>query len=235
MQLPAVTPASAEGSAEVASPAPEVRVRPARPTDLVRTARVHRWALPDGFFARLGTAFLRRYHATFVTSPRATLLVAEDADHEVVGFLAGTVDNAAHYRNVVQRRPLGLVLSGVAALLREPRLAGEFLRTRTLRYARALLRALAGGRTRVAASEGPRRVAVLTHVAVTDGARGLGAGRALVADFTRRAREARADELRLVTRAGGAAAGFYRRLGWTSRGTRTASDGTFVEEFARRP
>lgn len=235
MRLPAATPSAAEGSAEVASPAPEVRVRPARPADLVRTARVHRRALPDGFFARLGTAFLRRYHATFVASPRATLLVAEDEDHEVVGFLAGTVDNAEHYRSVVQGRPIGLVLSGVAALLRDRRLAAEFVRTRTRRYVRAIVRALAGGRTRVAASAGPRRVAVLTHVAVTDGARGLGAGRALVTAFTRRAREARAEELRLVTPADGSATGFYRRLGWVSRGTRRASDGTFVEEFARRP
>lgn len=233
-------PASGTSSDVVPPPdppaAPAIEVRPAREDDLPRTAGVHRRALPAGFFARLGTRFLRRYHATFAASPRATLLVAED-DGEVLGFLAGTTDNAEHYRTVLRRRSVGLLLSGVAAMARDRALATEFARTRVARYARAAarqIRARRGPATPTEVAEAPT-VAVLTHVAVTEDARGSGAGRALVTSFTRRAREAGADEVRLVTATDGTGPGFYRRLGWSSRGTRRAADGTFVEEFARRP
>jgi ribosomal protein S18 acetylase RimI-like enzyme len=211
---------------------------------------MHRRHLPAGFFARLGTRFLARYHATFAASPRATLLVAEDPrDGQVVGFLAGTVDNEAHYRTVLRRRAVGLVLSGLAALLRDRDLATEFVRTRVARYARAVGRRLgarpsatrSAGQAAATASatsagggtSGP--VAVLTHVAVAEDARGSGAGRALVDSFTHEARDAGADEVRLITSSDGPGPRFYRRLGWVSRGTRRAADGTVVEEFVRRP
>jgi ribosomal protein S18 acetylase RimI-like enzyme len=217
-------------------------VRPARPDEVLRTAQVHRRSLPGGFFARLGTRFLARYHATFESGSRARLLVAEQRG-EVIGFLAGTVDNAEHYRSVLRHHPVGLALSGLRALLADPRLATEFVRTRVGRYARAVVRQLGRRASDPPAGRGPTAtpedtggaVAVLTHVAVREDARGSGAGQALVDAFTREVRRAGAREVRLVTAVGGGAARFYRRLGWTSRGTRRAADGTVVEEFARRP
>jgi ribosomal protein S18 acetylase RimI-like enzyme len=218
----------------------ELRVRPARPGETARTARLHERSLPDGFFARLGTSFLARYHASFLTSSRARLLVAERGGR-VVGFLAGTVDNAAHYRRVVQARPVGLLLAGIVSLLRRPRLAAEFLRTRTGRYVRALLRQVAPSSADEAttsdAAGGPvaEPVAVLTHVAVSSDERGSGAGRALVGAFTEELAREGVEEVRLITAVDGGAPRFYRRLGWRSRGRRRAADGTVVEEFARRP
>jgi ribosomal protein S18 acetylase RimI-like enzyme len=214
----------------------ELRVRPARPGETTRTAQLHVRSLPDGFFARLGASFLARYHASFLASSRARLLVAERGG-QVVGFLAGTVDNAAHYRRVVQARPVGLLLVGILSLLRRPRLAVEFLRTRTGRYGRALLRQIAPAsadpRTTTDAAASP--VAVLTHVAVSSQERGSGAGRALVDAFTDELAGEGVEEVRLITAVDGGAPRFYRRLGWRSRGQRRAADGTVVEEFARRP
>jgi ribosomal protein S18 acetylase RimI-like enzyme len=215
------------------SPATGLVVRRARSADLARTAAVHLRCLPRGFFARLGQRFLARYHASFLSGHRATALVAE-VDGEVAGFLVGTTDNARHYRELLRRPPAGLVLSAVTALVRDPRVGAVFLRTRATRYLRAILRRLApaSGATSVPAGD---RVAVLTHVAVDDDARGLGAGGALVDRFLDEVRSVGTAEVRLVTEAGGAATRFYRRLGWVSRGERRASDGTVVEEFARRP
>jgi ribosomal protein S18 acetylase RimI-like enzyme len=218
------------------------RVRQARPEDLPVTARLHERRLPGGFFARLGARFLTRYHATFGASPDATLLVAE-RDGRIDGFLAGTVHNARHWRFVARRFPIGVTTSGVAALLRDAQLAAEFVRTRTGRYARALARQVRG-RVVASAAEpaGPavpaaraeeEVVAVLTHVAVAEEASGTGAGRALVDRFLDQARAAGAREARLVTAVRGGGPGFYRRLGWRSRGRRRASDGTVVEEFVR--
>lgn len=223
-------------SPSVARDEPAVHVRRARADDLPRTADVHRRSLPAGFFARLGTRFLTRYHATFATGPRATLLVAADGD-QVLGFLAGTLDNAEHYRSLLRHRPVGLLTSGAAALLRDRDLAAEFVRTRIARYVRAIARQLrpAERDAASAADDGKRSVAVLTHVAVREDARGSGAGRALVTAFTEQARAGGADEMRLVTALDGGGPRFYRQLGWASRGIRRAKDGTVVEEFARRP
>lgn len=213
---------------------PRISVRPARPSDLERTAAIHARCLPGGFFAQLGAGFLARYHATFVAGPLARLLVAEDRG-TVVGFLAGTVDNRRHYREVVRGRPWRLAASGLAALAADRHLAVAFLRTRTRRYALAFARQLLPGRLTAGGRAEAGTLGVLTHVAVLDEARGSGAGRALVDAFVVEARTAGARELRLVTATGGGAPAFYRKLGWGSLGTRRAGDGTFVEEFVRRP
>lgn len=236
---------SADPSAE-----PAIRVRSARPEDLRRTAELHERSLPDGFFARLGAGFLARYHTTFVSGRHAALLVAETHDGRIVGFLAGTFDNARHVQTVLRRPPPRLVLSGLLALARHPSLGVEFLRTRVGRYLHRFRRALVPRRRTVAtaaaavpaARPGPADpqvvepiVGVLTHVAVDDRARGTGAGRALVDAFLEQARHARVPEVRLVTSRREGAAGFYRRLGWGSVGTRRAADGTVVEEFQLHP
>lgn len=215
--------------------APDVRVRPASRADLAATAGLHRQRLPRGFFARLGPAFLGRYHASFAASPRAVLLVAEQ-DGRVAGFLAGTVHNAEHYRFVLRRQPVGLVTSAGAALVRDRDLACEFARTRLRRYARAVLRQARSRATGGSATDdgavfrGP--VAVLTHVAVAEHAAGSGCGRALVGRFVAVAAAAGASEVRLITATDGGGPAFYRRLGWYSRGERRGADGSLVEEFA---
>jgi ribosomal protein S18 acetylase RimI-like enzyme len=220
-----------------------LRVRLASADDLATTASVHLERLPAGFFARLGPRFLARYHASFAASPDATLLIAERGGR-VVGFLAGTVRNAEHYRFVVRRRPFGLVSSGLAALARDVGLASEFARTRVGRYARALGRqarrravtaAHAADASSVRAVTTPPRgpIAVLTHVAVRAEVDGRGAGRALVERFEEDARAAGAAEVRLVTASEGGAGGFYRRLGWQGRGERPGADGSPVEEFRK--
>jgi ribosomal protein S18 acetylase RimI-like enzyme len=236
------------------SAAPAIRVRPARAEDLPRTAEIHGRSLPNGFFARLGTGFLARYHATFAAGRRAAMLVAVTHDGRIVGFLAGTVDNARHVRSVLRRPPPRLVLSALLALARDPRLGFEFLRTRVGRYLHTFRRALVPRRRTAAATGGTSAptgtagartasrpdpddpvVGVLTHVAVDDQVRGTGAGRALVDAFLDRARHARVPEVRLVTSRREGAADFYRRLGWSSLGTRRAADGTVVEEFQQHP
>ncbi len=217
------------------------RVRRARPVDLAVTAEIHRRCLPEGFFAQLGPRFLARYHASFAASRCATMLVAEGDDGQVLGFLVGTVDNARHYRVLARRPPVGLVLAAVAALLRDPRLAWKFVGTRSVRYVRALRRQLtvrdhtpAEPATDPDGDDAAPVVGVLTHVAVSETARGSGAGRALVDRFVELARAADVRDLRLIT-ANPAAAGFYHRSGWRSVGERAAADGTLVEEFRRRP
>jgi ribosomal protein S18 acetylase RimI-like enzyme len=218
----------------------DVVVRDARRRDLRATARLHHACLPDGFFAQLGRGFLRRYHATFRSSPEAIAVVAEAGDGTVAGFLVGTLRNRPHYRWVLRHRAIGLLARLSAALLARPRLAVLFVRTRVGRYLRWVRRyprrrrqpveAVGAGAGQTSATPaGP--VAVLTHVAVGEQLRGLGAGRALVERFVELAREGDAVEARLVTDAAHGAAGFYERLGWTLVDEHDSSAAGRVHEF----
>lgn len=227
-----------------------ISVRPARPGDLRATSHIHRTQLPDGFFARLGEGFLRAYHDSFLRSPYGIALVT-GSDAAPTGFLVGALVNREHYRFVARYCSARMAARGAVALLVRPPLAWLFVRTRAVRYARWVMRytgrRLRRGRPGVtAAARAPAAgagfaappsavveppIAVLTHVAVDPAAQGTGAGRALVTAFIEAAREAGADEARLVTAANGPAEQFYDRLGWTAGAVRNGSGGSLVREY----
>jgi ribosomal protein S18 acetylase RimI-like enzyme len=216
-----------------------LRVEEARPGDLTRTAELHARCLPNGFFARLGPRFLRAYHASFLASPYAIALVVRDQAGDARSFLVATTANRLHYRWVVRHRGPHLLLHLLLALAARPRLAARFARSRLPRYAswlvrypfRRAARPAAGAATAPEAGAAP--VAVLTHVAVDEAARGHGDGRELVAVFLARAQAAGAGDARLVTDLEDGAVGFYERLGWRSAGDHRDRDGVRVREFRR--
>jgi ribosomal protein S18 acetylase RimI-like enzyme len=224
---------------------PPVVLAPATREATEFSARLHERALPDGFFVALGHRFLRAYHESFLASPHGIALLAW-SDGRPVGFLVGTTANRLHYRWVARHRGLRLGLALLAGLLVRPHLLRPFLRTRAGRYVRALGRYLRrragvqGGAGSGASSPTPRRrerrparTAVLTHVAVTDEARGRGAGSALVRAFAEEATRDGAPEAQLVTDADSDANhAFYRRRGWTHREDRRDHDGRGVSCFA---
>ena len=186
-------------------------------------AELHHAALPHGFFAQLGTRFLRGYYRVFVASPYAIALVA-DSDEQPLGMVVGAAQPAAHMRWVLRHQGWRLAALGAAALAGRPLLAARFVRTRVARYARAWVRARRGAEAPQPADA--RATAFLSHVAVLDGARGTGVGSALVAAFAERARADGAERVTLTTLDGpDGAAAFYRREGWSPAGTTTGADG----------
>jgi GNAT superfamily N-acetyltransferase len=215
--------------------APVVTTAPAEAADF--TARLHLRHLPDGFFPSLGVPFLRAFHESFQASPHGIALVAW-LDGRPVGMLVGTMRNRAHYRWVARHRGRRLAVVGALSLLTRPALAAHFNRTRAGRYVRALRR-YAGRRLGSAADGGSSRgaadaVAVLTHVAVSDDARGHGAGRALVEAFAAAAARAGTGRAELVTDAANEGNhAFYRALGWHEVDVHGDGDGDCVLRFAR--
>jgi len=208
--------------------APRVAIRKTRAEDIPRTAQLQVELLPHGLFPRLGPAFVRRWHSTFLHDPHAVALVAENGVGEVIGFLYGATDQARHLRSVLSRHRRSLLLAGAAGLLARPGLALHFLRTRAAAYARRLF---ARGRP-ASAERRDEPVAVITAVAVHPSARGAGAGAALVTIFCSSAARAGTRRAELVTRAdAGGASGFYTRLGWTSLGEHRTRDGIVVRRF----
>ncbi len=206
---------------------PDVSIRPLVDGDLTFVAGLQARALPHGFFHQLGEGFLRRYLATYASSDAAVALVAERGDARM-GFLVGTLDPSAHRQEVLRGHGRRLAASGSLALVRRPRVAAGFLRTRAVRYAAGAARSLRaqGADTAPAAGPASRPTAVLNHVAVIPEARGLDAGTRLVEEFLGRVRAAGLDAARLVTLAGpDGAAGFYDRLGWHAAGGYVDGDG----------
>lgn len=194
-------------------------VRPAEVSDLRWIASLHARQLPHGFFAELGRRYLRSYHRTFLASPHAASYVAVVAG-QPAGFLVGTIDAAAHHRYVIREHGPRLAAAGALALLVSPRLAATFLRTRTGRYARSILRATRRRRpASTPQAEDCATVGVLTHIAVEPATAGAGVGTTLVNTFVERAREAGVARLELVTLAGeSGAARFYEKVGWREAG-----------------
>ena len=201
-------------------------------------AELHADALPHGFFARLGPAFLARYYETFIASPHAVAFIADSTDGPA-GVLVGTMRNRLHYSWVLRERGARLALRGMAAMLARPGVLLLFLRTRLGWYLGGALRMARRAVSRTfrsaPAGQNRRQPAVLTHVAVDPAVRGSGAGSALVASFVQSAKTAGCAEAVLVTLAGPAGAGpFYRRLGWTLRDRHDDHDGRLLECYQRR-
>lgn len=209
-----------------------VRIRQLRDGDVASTAALHSRALPGGFFPRLGGTFLRSYHCTFADSPHALGLVCVDDGDRPYAFLLAVLDTEAHGAYVLRRWGARLAARALLALLLRPHVLWVFLRTRVSRYARGLWRRHA--RAPVGAGRSSGRVAVLSHVAVADSARGSGAGGALVRALHEHAAAAGATEVVLVTAADGAAPGFYRHLGYHEEGAVESSDGAPWLRFRQR-
>ncbi|MEU0042768.1 GNAT family N-acetyltransferase [Streptomyces werraensis] len=193
------------------------------PEQLPFVVTEHRRLFPDGFFARLGPAFLTAYTRTYVTSPHARAYIAE-AGQQPVGFLVGVIDPAEHRRHVLQNHRRRLLLRAVGGLALRPLLALHFLRTRLGRYGRKLL-----PRRRTAAPQapGPSGVtAVLAHVAVIERARSRGIGGALINRFVEDAAASGCARVSLVTVAGPGGAGpYYEARGWVPTGQTRTPDG----------
>ena len=207
----------------------EISIRPAHEADLPRMVELHIARLPHGFFVRLGPRYLRAYHRTFIGHDSAVALVAE-SDQTVVGFLVGAVDVHAHRGYVIREHGRRLALAGASGMLVRPPVMFDFLRTRVVRYARSLTRALRRRPAGAGSSSSLSRpgTAVLTHVAVDAASGGRGIGRKLVNTFVDEVRARGAARIELVTLTGSAgAADFYRRLGWQESGTSSAGGSSF--------
>lgn len=197
--------------------------------DLDRITSDHRNHFPENVMGRLGPAFLRSYYRTFLDAPHAIALVAE---HEGVpsGFLVGILDTRRHRQWLKRKHGWSLALTGLAGLLRHPRIGTRLVVRRiTLR-----LRGTSspGG---LPAEPSGSPVAVLSHVAVDEHARGLGIGRHLVEEFSQAARRHGAGRACLATLDGEGGAGpFYTHHGWTLTARRQTFDGRWIQLYELR-
>lgn len=204
--------------------------RAMRRDDLDFVVSQHSSHFPTNVVGRFGGGLLRRYYVSFLDGPEAVAFVVQQGPQRL-GYLVGILDTTAHRRHV--RRHHGRALAGHAAFafFRHPRLASELLLHR-LRLRRSRRAAQVSADNSPASNTGEiepgaeKPTAVLSHVAVHDGARGAGLGRALVDEFAQRARVHGAGVICLATLDGPSGAGsFYDALGWQLTTRRRTFDG----------
>lgn len=205
--------------------------RPLEPRDVHTTARLHTELLGEGLFPRLGQAFLRRWHLTFVDSAHASAHVVTDRDGDVVAFILATTDQVRYVAETLRSAKWPLALRGALGLARRPGLALGFLRTRLHRYARRLF---SPGHSATSSTAAQEPVAVVHAIVTTQAARGRGLGRDLMARFEADVAVAGVTRMELLTEEAGDAVEFYRRLGWTAREVRTNRDGRRMVLFCKR-
>jgi ribosomal protein S18 acetylase RimI-like enzyme len=161
--------------------------------DAAAAAALHASQISEGFLASLGPRFLRRLYRRVPHVPGSFLLVLEARGH-MVGFLAGSVDVSALYREFVIRDGVFAAFGCAWRLVRSPRRVLETLRHGT--------------------SEG-RGEPELLAVAIDPEARGLGGGRDLVEGFlTEIARRGRSTAHVVVAAGNDRAVALYRRTGF---------------------
>lgn len=114
---------------------PEVmgRIRPIQFRDADRLAELHHAAMGRSLWAQLGRPFLAALYRALVDSPYFIGFVYVE-DGAVRGFIAGSTDTSAMYRDVSRRRALVLAPSALSGLLRRPGALIQLLET--ARYAR---------------------------------------------------------------------------------------------------
>ena len=211
----------------VSSAGAEAKLRCADRSDRQFGASLHAQSLPHGFFVALGPGFLRAYYATFIDSPHAVALITEMHGHRV-GLAVGALRPQAHVRWVIRRRGARLGMLAGLALLSRPAPGWRFIRTRVANYRGAWRR-----HRNAEPHRSSGNAAVLSHIAVLPGARGLGLGTILIGGFVDAARDAEIKRAVLTTLDGPAGAGeFYERSGWRCTGARADADGRRIRCFA---
>lgn len=202
-------------------------LRRMRRDDLEFVVDQHRAFFPDNVMSRFGKLFLRRYYRSFLDTPYAFAAIAE-LDSSRAGYLVGIHDTLRHRQQLLRRHGVALFAVILVSFVTHPvpavRVIARRLGTRIRRLAR----------TARAPSVPPRagRVAVLSHVATIEAARGRRLGQALVTRFVESARASGAARISLATGDGLDGAGpFYVRLGWQLTSRRQTFDGRWIRLY----
>ena len=110
------------------------RIRPMQYRDADRVAELHAAAMGNSLWAQLGHSFLAAVYRALVDCPTFIGFVyVEDA--ELKGFIAGSLDTRAMFRDVLARRKQFVLPPALLGVLKKPKLLP--LLVQTARYAEA--------------------------------------------------------------------------------------------------
>lgn len=198
-------------------------VRPIEAHDLPFIVGLHVQQFPDGFYSRLGTAFMTRYVREFFRSPGSLGLVAvQCGGSELVGYLMATLDEDAHDQFIYRRASFSLTAAGARALAARPALWSDFIQRRALWYAKRYI----SGAVRSHGHTAEPRHGQLLYICTAPGNRRRGVGATLLRAYVEEAQRSHAANLHLVSeRDNTEAHEFYMHRGWQVLSESTTRDG----------
>lgn len=192
-------------------------IRNARREDLAGIVAIHQKAFQHFFLTKLGTEFLHRYYEHVLRYASGVILVSE-CEGTLNGFACGFGDPAEFYRSMWRRR-LTFALPALAALLRNPSLAGHMIN--------------AVRRLQTSAVQGPASSCELSSIAVRPEAAGNGLGKELLRAFLEESWTRKARYVYLTTDAVGndAANALYRDIGFQHARCFQQQKGRWMNEY----
>ncbi len=175
------------------------RIVPMAEAHAAEVARLHREGIATGFLTSLGPAFLRQLYSAVQVCPGGFGFVSEVEGGRVLGFIACAESTGRLYKQALVRRGVRMALPVLGLLVRPSILKRIY---ETLRYP--------------AEAGDDLPPAEVLSIAVDEGARGQGVGRALMDAAFAAFRERGITDVKVAVGAdNGAANTFYRKCGFT--------------------
>ena len=104
------------------------RIRPMQYRDADRVAELHHAAMGNSLWAQLGVRFLASLYRALIDSPLFLGFVYVE-DTEVKGFIAGSLDTRAMFRDVLRRRGQFFLPLAAVGALRRPEVLPKLVET----------------------------------------------------------------------------------------------------------
>ena len=102
-----------------------------------RIAKLHIKAFPNFFLTQLGPRFLMTLYKGYLEDPDSGILVAEDSDHHLLGFLAYAFGYSRFYKGLMKSHLATFALCSAGAAIKHPsfikRLLGAFKKSDEVR------------------------------------------------------------------------------------------------------
>lgn len=106
-----------------------MKVRFAKPCDSTPLAKLHLKCSvnqPNGFMFKLGLPFLITYYKVLINEKHSVIIMAEDENENLLGFVSGTMDAAAHLKNLKKNR-IRIGFSIIPSLIKSPRIINKIM------------------------------------------------------------------------------------------------------------
>jgi GNAT superfamily N-acetyltransferase len=195
-----------------------VAVIPLEEAHLPSAVEVHLRAFPGFFLSFLGPRFLRLFYGSFLEDEAGIGFTAMDNENRLLGVVVGPLSPEGYFKRLIKRRWWAFFLASLTAIIKKPSTI------------RRLFRALF---YRGEAPESDRPRSLLSSIAVSPDAQGLGVGGSLVRAWCEEAEQRGSTGAFLTTDADDneAVNRFYQKLGWEIETTFVTPEGRRMNRY----
>jgi len=104
-------------------------LRFAKPSDYKSLAKLHLACSvnqPNGFMFKLGLPFLKTYYKLLINEKYSVIIIADDENANLLGFASGTMDAAAHLKNLKKNR-FRIGFSIIPSIIKSPMILNKII------------------------------------------------------------------------------------------------------------